>query len=82
MPLKQVRYLFFEETPRKRLSDIFNAAIQLPVTRDGPNLEALRQGNFFTRGGKQRVNGTSSYATVSELKRFLVRTEQGKLVDE
>ena len=73
---------FFEETPRKRLSDIFNAAIQTPVTRNRLNLEELRQGSFFTRGGKKRVDGTSSYATARELIRFLVRMEQGKLVDE
>ena len=73
---------FFEETPRKVLSDIFNNAIQSPVTRNGLNLDELRQGSFFTRGGKQRVDGTSSYATARELMRFLVKMEQGKLVDE
>ena len=73
---------FFDETPRQRLSDIFNAAIQSPVTRNGLNIGELRQGSFFTRGGKKRIDGTSSYATARELMRFLVKMEQGKLVDE
>ena len=54
---------FFAETPRKQLSAIFNEAIQSPVTRNGLNLDELRQGSFFTRGGKKRIDGTSSYAT-------------------
>ena len=73
---------FFAETPRKQLSAIFSEAIQLPVSRNGLNLDELRQGSFFTRGGKKRVDGTSSYATARELMRFLLKMEQGKLVDE
>ena len=47
------------------------------------NLEKLRQGSFFTRQGKQRVNGGgNSYGTARELMRFMLRMEQGRLVDE
>ena len=43
---------------------------------------ALRQGSFFTHQGKIHVPGTSSYATPRELMRFMLKMEQGKLVDE
>ena len=73
---------FFKETPRKELGEIFVAAIQTPVTRNGLDLGMLRQGSFLTRGGKQRVPGTSSYATPRSLMNLSVKMEQGKLVDE
>ncbi|MEE9147353.1 MAG: peptidoglycan-binding protein, partial [Candidatus Tectomicrobia bacterium] len=72
---------FFKETPKKSLREIFARAIQDPVTRNGLDIKALRQGSFFTRGGKQQVPGTNSYATSRELMRYLLRMEQGKLVD-
>ena len=72
---------FFEETPRKELGAIFERAIQSPVTRNGLDLNSLRQGSFFTHQGKRRVPGASSYATPRELLRFLLKMEQGKLVD-
>ena len=72
---------FFKETPRKQLGEIFEAAIQSPVTRNGLDLGMIRQGSFFTREGKKRVPGTSSYATPRALMKFTVKMEQGKLVD-
>ena len=73
---------FFEETPRKQLSEIFLKAIESPITRNGLDLEELRQGSFFTHQGKLRVPGTSSYATPREFTKYLLKMEQGKLVDE
>jgi len=73
---------FFKETPRKELGEIFEAAIQSPVTRNGLDLSMIRQGSFFTKGGKQRVPGTNSYATPRALMEYSVKMEQGKLVDE
>ena len=73
---------FFKETPAKKLGEIFAEAMQSPVTRNGLDLEKIRQGSFFTRGGKNRVPGTYSYATPRSLLEFSVRMEQGKLVDE
>jgi hypothetical protein len=73
---------FFAETPRKQLSEIFLKAIEGPITRNGLDLEALRQGSFFTHQGKKQVPGTSSYATPRALTQYLLKLEQGKLVDE
>jgi len=72
---------FFEQTPRAELSKLFVKAITEPVTRNGLDVEALRQGSFFTHEGKKRIDGTSSHATPRELLRFLVKMEQGQLVD-
>jgi hypothetical protein len=73
---------FFDETSKKQLSDIFLKAIQDPITRNGLNLEELRQGSFFTHQGKKQIPGTSSYATPRELANFVLKLEQGRLVDE
>ncbi|MBW2363157.1 MAG: peptidoglycan-binding protein [Deltaproteobacteria bacterium] len=73
---------FFEETPKTELAAIFEEAIQGPVTRNGLDLDMMRQGSFFTRQGKIRVPGASSYATPRELMLYLLRMEQGRLVDE
>jgi hypothetical protein len=72
---------FFKNTPKAELGKKLSAAIQTPVTRNGLNVNHLRQGSFFTREGKARVPGVSSTSTSSELLRYLVLMEQGKLVD-
>ncbi|MGD9239172.1 MAG: serine hydrolase [Desulfobacterales bacterium] len=72
---------FFKTTPPKELSALLVRALQDPVVRNGLDLEQLRQGSFFTRQGKRLVPGTSSYASPQELLRWLIKLEQGKLVD-
>jgi hypothetical protein len=73
---------FFQKTPKQELADLLSRALVEPVGRNGLNTEELRQGSFFTARGKQIVPGTSSHATPRELMRFLVRLEQGRIVDE
>lgn len=51
---------FFKETPRRQLSQLLFKSLQEPVTRNGLDLEQLRQGSFFTWKGKQLVAGTTS----------------------
>jgi hypothetical protein len=72
---------FFKSTPRKELAALLARALQDPLTRNGLDLEQLRQGSFFTWKGKRLVSGTTSYATPRELLRWLIKLEQGKLVD-
>ncbi len=72
---------FFRETPRAELAALFERAMQDPVRRNGLDLEGFRQGSFFTAEGKRRVPGTSSHATPRGLMEFLLRLEQGRLVD-
>ena len=74
---------FFKETPGKELTELFQQTFFEPITRNGLDLEQLRQGSFFTRMGKKKVNGGgNSYGTARELMKFLLRMEQGRLVDE
>jgi len=74
---------FFKETSKKELAKIYLDAIESPVTRAGISTDEMRQGSFFTRQGKRLVpTGTSSYATPRGLAKFMLKMEQGKLVDE
>jgi hypothetical protein len=72
---------FFANTPKSKLSSIYTKAIQSPLTRNGLDVSKLRQGSFFTREGKARIPGTNSVATPLELLRYIVKMEQGTLID-
>lgn len=74
---------FFKQTPRKELTALFQSTFFEPLTRNGLDLTQIRQGSFFTRQGKHLVNGGgNSYATSRSLMEFMLRMEQGRLVDE
>jgi hypothetical protein len=74
---------FFDATPKRDLTALFEKTFYEPMTRNGLDLELLRQGSFFTATGKQKVPGPGeSYGTARELMRYLLRMEQGRLVDE
>ena len=72
---------FFSQTSKKELKALLFRALLEPITRNGLDIERLRQGSLFTWKGKQLVPGTTSYASPRELMRFLVKLEQGKLID-
>ncbi len=74
---------YFDSTPKPELTALFEKTFYEPVTRNGLDLAMLRQGSFFTATGKQRVPGPGdSYGSARELMRYLLRMEQGRLVDE
>lgn len=52
------------------------------LASNGIDTELLRQGSFFTRYGKNRTGGVTSYGTPRELMKLLLLIEQGKLIDE
>ena len=73
---------FFDETPKSELTALFERTFYEPVTRNGLDLESLRQASFFTAGGKRKVPDVGeSYGTARELMRYLLRLEQGRIVD-
>ncbi len=72
---------YFAKTPKAALTKLYLSAMIDPIGRNGLDRRKLQQGSFFTREGKARIPGTSSIATAGELLHFLVRMEQGKLVD-
>ncbi len=74
---------FFSTTPGGQLTKLFQQTFWDPVTRNGLPLNQIRQGSFFTRQGKKNVNGGgNSYATARTLMEFLLKMEEGALVDE
>jgi len=73
---------YIDNTPKSELGAVFEKAMQEPITRNGLDLTKFRQGSFFTHVGDSKIPGPNSYATPRELMRYLVKMEQGKLVDE
>jgi hypothetical protein len=74
---------FFSQTPKSALTTLFEKTFFEPITRNGLDLYQLRQGSFFTATGKQNVPGPGeSYGTARELMRYLLRMEEGRLVDQ
>ncbi len=72
---------FVDAAGKGRLSGLLIEGLNRGVSASGLDTAAFRQGGFFTREGKRRIPGTSSYATARELMRFLLHLEQGKVVD-
>jgi hypothetical protein len=76
-------HAFFKETPRGDLTRLFQQTFWEPVTRNGLDLDQIRQGSFFTAQGKKNVaGGGNSYATARSLMQYVLMMEQGRLVDE
>ena len=74
---------FFKETPKSALTALFERTFVEPVTRNGLDVELLRQASVFTHEGKRIVPGPGeSYGSARELTRYLVLLEQGRIVDE
>lgn len=71
----------FRDTGAAELGRRLVAALTEPLAANGLDPARVRQGSFFSRNAKRRVPGTNSVATTRELIRYLVRLEQGRLVD-
>lgn len=73
---------FFDDTPKAELTALYERTFLEPVAKNGLDPEGLRQASFFTATGKRKVPGPgASYGTARELMRYLLRMEQGRLVD-
>ena len=72
---------YFRGTPRAELGREAVRLINEPLWRLGLEEETLRQGSFFTREGKRIVPSRGSRATPRALLRFLLKLEQGAVVD-
>jgi hypothetical protein len=68
--------------PRAVLGKLLVETLQSPVPQNGLDLETFRQGSFFTATGNRIVPATTSYATPRALIDYLLKMEQGLLVDE
>ncbi len=72
---------FFADAPGEELQRLALETLEAPLRAAGLNVDQLRQGTMFTSGARQVVPGTRSLASPRELLRWLVRLEQGRLVD-
>ena len=73
---------FIRDTPKPELSKLALSALDQPLAASGIDNSRLRLGTFFTRNASKAIPGAASYACPNELLRWLVKMEQGKIVDE
>ncbi len=72
---------YLDGASRSRLTGQLRSVLQESVSRSGLDRGHLLQGSLFTREGKKRLPGTSSYASARALLEYLVAMEKGELVD-
>ena len=72
---------FLETTPKPELSKLALESLETPARASGIDTTRFRLGTFFTRNAEKVIPGTASYGCPNELLRWLVKVEQGKLVD-
>jgi hypothetical protein len=80
-PTAEQEARFFADTPPSELAERSVRLLEEPLSRFGLDTEKLHLRTFFTAGASRLIPGRSSYAVPRELVRWLVRLEQGKLVD-
>lgn len=71
---------FRTSTPQER-TDRAVQVVRDPIEAAGLRFEQLRVQTLFTRAASRVIPGRASYATPLELLRWLIRLEQGRLVD-
>ena len=73
---------YFKETNRKLLTDLGNDVVNLPLRDLGISKDEWRLGTFFTRGANTYVGAKDgSIGTPIGLMKFLIKLEQGNIVD-
>ncbi len=81
-PSREQENAYFRGTPRAELQALAQAVINDALQAADLNPDQLRVGSFWTKTGKQKVPGVGgSRTTPRELGRWLLRLEQGRLVD-
>ena len=73
---------FYRETPKAELQRIALSVVNDPLRAAGITAAAWQLGSFFTDTGQRIVPGTRSWATPAGMLCFLLRLEQGRIVDE
>jgi hypothetical protein len=79
-PAEEKSYL--SSTPKPELGKAALETLEDPLRDAGIDTGRLRLGTMFTSGGSKVFPGAKSYGTPRELLKWLVRMEQGRLVDE
>jgi len=73
---------FLESAGATELRELMLEGLVGALENNGIDTEQLRQGSFFTRYGKNRTGGVTSYGTPRELLKLILLLEQGTLTDE
>lgn len=80
-PSREEEETYFSETPRSELQKIALSVVNDPLRKLGIEEQDWKLGSFFTRTGKKMIPSGGSHGTPKGLLTFLVRLEQGKVVD-
>jgi hypothetical protein len=78
----EMRGAYFKDTPKTELREQALETLEIPARAAGLNTDNLRLGTFFTGNASSVIPGTASYGSPLELMRWLVKLEQGKIVDK
>ena len=81
-PSREQERRFFDDTPKQTLREMALSVVNEPLREAGIAESEWQLGSFFTRTGKAIVPGAPSYVTPNALLVFLLRIEQGRVVDE
>ncbi|MCM4169014.1 hypothetical protein KCTC52924_00222 [Arenibacter antarcticus] len=74
---------YFNNTPRKELTDLSNDIVNLPLRSLDISANEWRLGSFFTSGANKYVGDKGgSIGSTLGLMKFLIQLEQGKVIDE
>ena len=80
-PTAEDEQAFFDQTSRRQLQQLMRSVVSEPLSELGIEASAWRLGSFFTDYGQRRLGQFGSSATPRGVMRFLVRLEQGLVVD-
>ncbi|OGI10560.1 MAG: hypothetical protein A2Y40_04465 [Candidatus Margulisbacteria bacterium GWF2_35_9] len=79
---KEVEEAFFRNTSPAKLAEIALSVVNDPLRALGISEPEWQLGSFFTQYGKKQIPGIKSYASPESLLCYLIKLEQGKIVDD
>lgn len=80
-PSKEEAEAFLRDTPRNELTERSIRILEEPLEDAGLDPEKLHLRTFFTRGASSAIPGRGSLSTPRALVRWMMKMEQGQLVD-
>ncbi len=80
-PTREQEEAFFAQTPRSELAERSVRLIEEPLLEAGIDLSGLHLRTYFTNGAQRVIPAGGSRAVPRELVRWMLRLEQGRLVD-
>jgi hypothetical protein len=80
-PSDEQRRTLFASTPRAELGEIASSITDEPLVALGLDTSQIKQRTMFTNTAQRVVPGGGSYSTPLQLVRWLVKLEQGQIVD-